>query len=93
MALSGLSERRELEQTSSHGPSSTWAGERRAGFISQRSTPTPARARRNAASQPASPAPMMVTRCVMESRPVARPPGASHSSRLGYTLGIEGSAT
>ena len=65
MALCGLSDRIELEQTSSASPSSLWAGERRCGFCSWRTTSIPASASRSAASVPARPPPMMWTsRCI-----------------------------
>ena len=60
-ALSSLSERRELEQTSSANPSLLCAGERREGFISKSLTPIPLSASTAAHSQPASPAPITLT--------------------------------
>ena len=64
-ALCGSSERSELEQTSSANPSRRCTGDRRPGFISTRSTSTPARASVQAASLPARPAPTTVTRSGM----------------------------
>ena len=52
---------RELEQISSARPPLLWAGENRWGFISYKVTGIPRRARAQAASQPARPAPSTVT--------------------------------
>ena len=51
----------ELEQTNSANPSMWWAGENFFGFMSTSRTATPRRASCQAASQPARPAPTMVT--------------------------------
>ena len=64
-AFSSWSERRELEHTSSAKPLLWWAGVILWGFISCRVTPIPRWASCQAASQPAKPAPMMVTFIVL----------------------------
>src|SRR5262245_19686687 len=61
-ALCRRSERRLFEHTSSAKRSLTCAGERLCGFISHSRTRTPRRASASAASQPARPAPITVTR-------------------------------
>ena len=58
-ALSSLSPRSELEQTSSARPSVLWTSVARTGRISCRVTGTPRDAACHAASEPASPPPMM----------------------------------
>ena len=58
-ALSSLSPRNELEQTSSARPSVLWTAVGRTGRISWRTTRTPRDAACQAASEPASPPPMM----------------------------------
>jgi len=73
IAFSGLSERSEFEQTSSASPSDLCAGERRTGFCSTSTTGTPPSARRRAASDPARPAPMTITRCTADVRTRSRP--------------------
>jgi hypothetical protein len=60
-AFSREDDRSELLQTSSAKCGDLWAGEKRSGFISRRMTRYPRRRSCQAASQPASPAPMMVT--------------------------------
>ena len=60
-ALESDAPRSEFEQTSSAKPSAAWASVRSAGFMSTRRTGTPRAASWNAASQPASPAPITVT--------------------------------
>ena len=61
-AESSRSAFRLLEQTSSAKPSLLWAGLNLTGFCSYRSTCTPCSASQRAASQPARPAPKIVTR-------------------------------
>ena len=60
-AESSRSAFRLLEQISSAKPSLLWAGEKWTGFCSYSSTCTPLPASQRAASQPARPAPRMVT--------------------------------
>ena len=60
-AVMGSSLFSELEQTSSARSGEVWAGDSAAGFPSTISASTPARASCQAASQPASPPPTIVT--------------------------------
>jgi hypothetical protein len=56
-----VSDFNEFEQTSSAKSPVWWAAVERTGRISKSSTPTPRRAHCQAASDPASPAPMILT--------------------------------
>ena len=66
-AFSSWSLLRELEHTSSAKPGLWWAGVIFWGFISRRVTGIPRRANCQAASQPASPAPITVTGCFVST--------------------------
>src|SRR6185437_2776236 len=69
-AVFSLSDFSELEQTSSANLSVWWAGVDFTGRISNSSTSTPARAHCSAASQPASPPPMILIGLWFTSAPL-----------------------
>src|SRR5881628_1562703 len=73
-AVSSVALRKEFEHTSSARRSVVCASVPRRGRISWRSTPMPRRASCQAASQPASPPPMMVTRSVIAGSRGGGPP-------------------